>query len=290
MSRLTPEFLTRRTNRWNRKRGEAAQEYLSRATHLFLSEHSLHNLAGIELCTRLSVLYLYDNSIKNIHNLEFAVALTHLYLQNNFITKLEGLSSLRSLTKLYLGGNLITVVEGIEALKSLRELHVESQRLDPGEKLLFDPMSLQAISHTLLVLNISNNSIDTVQELSVLHTLETLHCANNGISDLLEVANFLTRMAMLSNLDLRNNPVCSRLHYRENVIAHSSLQELDGREIPGNTRLFLQRLHSMRELRKKQFVTPKINTVQKRKVSKSTVTPFLSLHPSYRLYSANTDV
>ena len=284
-SPLTPEFLTRRTNRWNRRRGETPQEYLSRVTHLFLSELSLSDLRGIELCKRLSVLYLYDNSIDKIHNLEFAVRLTHLYLQNNSITRLEGLSSLRSLAKLYLGGNLITVVEGMEGLRCLRELHVENQRLELGEKLLFDPLSLHALSHSLCLLNISNNSIDTVQDLSILFSLESLYCANNKISDLLELANFLTRMTMLANLDLRNNPVCSRQHYRENVITHSSLRQLDSREIPEHTRQFLHRLHSMRELRKKQSVAPKISTVQKRKVSKSTITPFLSLHPSYRLYS-----
>ena len=45
----------------------------------------------------------------------------------------------------YLGGNAITVVEGLEQAKELRELHIENQRLIEGEKLLFDPRSLQAI-------------------------------------------------------------------------------------------------------------------------------------------------
>lgn len=46
----------------------------------------------------------------------------------------------------YLGGNCITVVEGLEKLDKLQELHVENQALPPGEKLLFDPRSLKAIS------------------------------------------------------------------------------------------------------------------------------------------------
>ena len=288
--RLTPEFLMRRTNRWNRRRGETPQEYLSRVTHLFLSELNLSDVRGIELCPQLSVLYLYDNSLKKIHNLEFAVGLTHLYLQNNLITKLEGLSSLRSLSKLYLGGNLITVVEGVEELLALRELHVENQKLELGEKLHFDPLSLRSLSHSLLLLNISSNSIDTIQELSVLHSLESLHCANNKVSDLVELANFLSRMTMLSSLDLSKNPVCSRQHYRENAIAHGSLRQLDGREIPDHIRQFIHRLHSLKELRKKQSVTPKQSTVEKRKVSKSTITPFLSLHPSYRLYNNSPTV
>ena len=46
----------------------------------------------------------------------------------------------------YLGHNQITVVEGLEGLKCLRELHVENQRLPEGEKLIWDPRSLRALS------------------------------------------------------------------------------------------------------------------------------------------------
>lgn len=41
---------------------------------------------------------------------------------------------------------MITVVEGLDGLKQLSELHVAHQRLPEGEKLLFDPRSLNAIS------------------------------------------------------------------------------------------------------------------------------------------------
>jgi protein phosphatase 1 regulatory subunit 42 len=46
----------------------------------------------------------------------------------------------------YLGSNSITVIEGLEKLENLRELHVEKQRLPPGEKLLFEPRSLQSLA------------------------------------------------------------------------------------------------------------------------------------------------
>ena len=285
VSRLTPEYLAQRTNRWNRRRGETTSEYLKRVSHLFLSEQSLSNLGGIEVCTKLSVLYLYDNSIRQIHNLEFARSLTHLYLQNNLISKLEGFSSLTSLAKLYLGGNLITVMEGMENMTSLRELHLENQKLEPGEKMLFDPSSLSAISPTLHVLNISNNHIDTIQEITQLHNLDTLYCSNNRITDLLEHVNSISRMSLLSKLDLRNNPVCNRPHYRENTITHSSLRHLDGRDISENTRTFLHKLHSMRESKKKHQQMPNLSITAKRHSSKLVVTPFLSLYPSYRLSS-----
>lgn len=46
----------------------------------------------------------------------------------------------------FLGGNSITVVEGLEQLKELKELYIESQRLPPGEKLLFDPHAVLSLS------------------------------------------------------------------------------------------------------------------------------------------------
>lgn len=46
----------------------------------------------------------------------------------------------------YLNGNAITVVEGLEALKNLTELHVAQQYLPDGEKLLFDPRTIQALA------------------------------------------------------------------------------------------------------------------------------------------------
>lgn len=46
----------------------------------------------------------------------------------------------------YLGGNCITVIEGLDKLENLQELHIENQRMPPGEKLLFDPRTMRAIS------------------------------------------------------------------------------------------------------------------------------------------------
>lgn len=133
---------------------------LSACCDLNVSLISLYFLLQDNLyhCRNLSVLYLYDNNISRIKNLGFATSLTHLYLQKNEITKIEGLDNLRRLTKLYLGSNAITVVEGLENLESLRELHIEKQSLPPGEKLLFEPRSLQALSVSMPLSVLTANS------------------------------------------------------------------------------------------------------------------------------------
>lgn len=43
------------------------------------------------------------------------------------------------------------VVEGLENLSQLSELHIAQQRLPEGEKLLFDPRSIQAIAVSPMV-------------------------------------------------------------------------------------------------------------------------------------------
>ena len=51
----------------------------------------------------------------------------------------------------YLSDNGISVVEGLEECRQLTELHVAHQRLSEGEKLLFDPRTLQAIAVSVAV-------------------------------------------------------------------------------------------------------------------------------------------
>lgn len=59
----------------------------------------------------------------------------------------------------YLSGNAITVVEGLTGLTNLTELHIANQRLPEGEKLLFDPRSLQAIAVSWLMVHVHNYDI-----------------------------------------------------------------------------------------------------------------------------------
>ena len=52
----------------------------------------------------------------------------------------------------YLSDNAISVVEGLEGCGQLSELHIANQRLPEGEKLLFDPRTLQAITVSIHIL------------------------------------------------------------------------------------------------------------------------------------------
>ncbi|XP_072460880.1 protein phosphatase 1 regulatory subunit 42 isoform X9 [Notamacropus eugenii] len=180
MVRLTLDLVAKSANQKNRKE-ENITQYLKKITHLNFSNRNIDIIEDLSLCKNLNVLYLYDNNISQIDNLSFATNLTHLYLQNNCISCIENLKALRKLEKLYLGGNSIAVVECLEGLGELRELHIESQRLPLGEKLLFDPRTLQSLANSLSILNISNNNIDEIKDLETLENLTQLIAVDNQL-------------------------------------------------------------------------------------------------------------
>ncbi|XP_034285805.1 protein phosphatase 1 regulatory subunit 42 isoform X3 [Pantherophis guttatus] len=227
MVRLTLELIARSLNQKNR-RDESLAQHLRKLTHLKLSNKNIDVIDDLSLCKNLNVLYLYDNNIRQIHNLDFATNLRHLYLQNNCIIRIENLESLIRLEKLYLGGNCITVVEGLETLEELRELHVESQQLPLGEKLLFDPRSLHSLSKSLSVLNISNNNIDELSDLSILENISHLIAVDNQLHHIKDLEFILSIWTKLYKMELNGNPVCHKPKYRDKVILQSkSLDDND---------------------------------------------------------------
>lgn len=167
MVKLTIDLIARGTSGYTKKkRDESMQHYLKRLTHLYLEDRCIDEVGeDLSMCRNLTVLYLYDNQLLRIPTLHHNQHLTMLYLQNNDIHKIENLSPLTRLTKLYLGGNCITVIEGLDKLENLQELHIENQRMPPGEKLLFDPRTMRAISSSLQVLNIAGNNLDSIRDI-----------------------------------------------------------------------------------------------------------------------------
>ncbi|XP_031802176.1 protein phosphatase 1 regulatory subunit 42 isoform X6 [Sarcophilus harrisii] len=235
MVRLTLDLVAKSANQKNRKE-ENITQYLKKITHLNFSNRNIDIIDDLSLCKNLSVLYLYDNNIGQIDNLSFATNLTHLYLQNNCISCIENLSSLKKLEKLYLGGNYIAVVESLEGLGELRELHVESQKLPLGEKLLFDPRTLQSLANSLSVLNISNNNIDEIKDLETLENLTQLIAVDNQLLHVKDLELLLNRLPKLWKMDLNGNPVCLKPKYRDRLIVMSnSLGDFESthQRIPG---------------------------------------------------------
>lgn len=253
MGKISLELIAKSHSHTKKRRDETVQQYVRRLTHLYFSEKNIDEIDNLHHCRNLSVLYLYDNNISKIKNLGFASNLTHLYLQKNQITKIEGLDNLKRLTKLYLGSNAITVVEGLERLENLRELHIEKQTLPPGEKLLFEPRSLQALAKSLCVLNISENNIDSIEELKCLTNMTQFFTENNCLSDMKELSRVLAAWPSVWRLEMTGNTLCHKKKYRDRVIVMSrSLVMLDGKEINETAKRFLMNWKASRDARRRQ--------------------------------------
>ncbi|XP_068862087.1 protein phosphatase 1 regulatory subunit 42 [Aphelocoma coerulescens] len=251
MVRLTMDLIAKNVSHKNSSEEDFGQ-YLQKMTHLNLSDKNIDSIGDLSFCKNLRVLYLYDNQINQIQNLDFSSNITHLYLQNNCISSIENLSSLKKLEKLYLGGNCITVVEGLDKVGELRELHIESQHLPLGEKLLFDPVSLNSLAKSLSVLNISNNNIDELEELAVLENLSYLKAVDNRLKHMKNLEVVLKKWTKLRRIDLMGNPICQKPKYRDSIIVQSqTLEFLDGKEVKEMERHFLMNWKASRAARKK---------------------------------------
>lgn len=258
MVKLTLDFIARRTSGYTKKkREESMDHYLRRLTHLYLEDKHIDDIGDdLSSCPHLTVLYLYDNQLKLIPNLSQNPLLTHLYIQNNAITKLDNLTALRKLTKLYIGGNSIAVVEGLQNLTGLLELHIENQKLAPGEKLLFDPRSINAISGTLSVLNVSGNHLTSLSDLSSLSELTQLFATDNHLSDMKEMAQLTSSWRRLTRIDLANNPLCQRARYRDRIIVMAPhLEIFDGKEVTEMAKQFLKNWQANKEAVKQKMLT-----------------------------------
>ncbi|NXN86868.1 PPR42 phosphatase, partial [Bombycilla garrulus] len=251
MVRLTTDLIAKNAGHRNRSE-EDIRQYLQKITHLNLSDKNIDSIGGLPFCKNLRVLYLYDNQIGQIQNLGFASNITHLYLQNNRISRIENLSLLKKLEKLYLGGNYITVVEGLDEVGELRELHLESQHLLPGEKLLFNSVSLKSMAKSLSVLNISNNNIEELEDLAVLENLSYLKAVDNRLEHIKDLEIVLKKLTKLRRIDLTGNPICQKPKYKDRIIVQSlTLESLDGKEIQEMERSFLINWKASRAARKK---------------------------------------
>ncbi|XP_007885041.1 protein phosphatase 1 regulatory subunit 42 isoform X3 [Callorhinchus milii] len=217
MVRLTIDVIAKNSLHVKNRRAEPLGQYLKKLTHLNFSD-------------------------KNIDEI------------NNNISHIENLSLLEKLTKLYLGGNRISVVEELDGLTELRELHLENQQLPLGEKLLFDPRTLQSLSKSLSLLNVKKNNIDEIKQLSCLKNLNQLMAGENQIQDLKELEYTLSQWQNLWYLDLTGNPVCQEPKYRDKVIVVSSnLEVLDEKEVKDTARQFLLNWKACRDAKKKSL-------------------------------------
>lgn len=169
--------------------------------------------------------------IEKIENLDFAAQLQYLYLQNNNISEIPDLT-MPNLTKLFLEENNISFVAGLDDCVKLEELTIGKQRLPLYSNLQFDGNSLDAISRSLKVLDISEDGISILTPFTVLQNLRKFICDRNLIVEISEVESMIC-LPLLEEASFQGNPCCNSRKYRDYAIGASSeaLRILDGEPV-----------------------------------------------------------
>ncbi|XP_072096158.1 centriolin isoform X3 [Mobula birostris] len=159
-------------------------------------QEQLGSIQSLNLCLSKAA----GKKFKFIENLEKCDHLLVLNLSNNVIEKIEKLEKQLKLRELSLSYNRICKIEGLEHMVNLQNLVLAGNYIEQipswvGKKL-----------RSLRVLNLKQNNITSLQDVSKLKSLREL-----------------------TSLNLADNPLASLPHYRLYVIYHlRSLNSLDG--------------------------------------------------------------
>lgn len=73
----------------------------------------------------------------------------------------------------------------------------------------------------LIVLNVSDNKMTSLRNLSGFRELNTLEAKDNLIDDIDDLTTTISTLPALKDLSLQGNPVIRFYRYRENLIANS---------------------------------------------------------------------
>ncbi|XP_066510889.1 centriolin-like isoform X2 [Hoplias malabaricus] len=149
-----------------------------------------------------------DKHFRYIENLDRCDYLQVLNLSYNSIERIEKMETLHKLQELHLSYNRIQKIEGLEHMASLQILNLAHNSIEHV------PLWLSKKLRSLHTLNLQNNKIFSLHELSKLKPLRNL-----------------------TELMVADNPVYDLPHYRLFLIFHlRSLEELDGVQISEHER------------------------------------------------------
>lgn len=223
-------------------KGERAETFLARQTHLSLEKKSLSNIQNLQaLCPALEALYLFENQIETLEGLP--PRLTHLYVQHNRVSEIQDLSTIKHLRTLHIEHNKLGSLEALCALGgSLVELHASHQRAG-AEPLSLCPEVLPKLSG-LRFLSLASNKLSDASPLAALPTLVQVDLSQNLLAELGSVRHLLAAARGLRELDLRENPLSSNRKVLDSIkVLSFSLDTLNGKELIASEREYLIQLH-----------------------------------------------
>lgn len=239
--KITLEVMSKNA-RARRRNQESLESHVGRITHVALNNKGISNLDGLQfmplkVCT---VLYLYDNTIGQIEALHNITQLQDLYLQNNNIEEITGLQSNVNLEALHLDNNCISHLSGLHKNQRLHELKLAGQRIPEDVVFTFDIPTLEAISWSLVHLDISCCRVLDPRPLSILRSLQKLDISDNIIEEGEAMSDTLPHLQELQDLCAKGNPIARLQKYRQNtIVCCDQLLILDNKEVSSKERQYL---------------------------------------------------
>lgn len=130
--------------------------------------------------------------------------------------------------------------------------------------------------HTLTILNVSGNNLDSIEDLQCLTELTEFSAADNQLSSMKDLSKVLGQWSRLVRLEMTGNPLCQKYKYRDRTITMGRcigktssrrlsmgtqlmliiifilIGCLDGREVSETERQFLMNWKVMRVARRRQ--------------------------------------
>lgn len=212
---------------------------LSSLKHLLtlnVSENQLSSLQTLPSPANLLYINLSSNQLKSIGNLSTNQYLQRLNLNNNLISEISGIEQLPNLQYLSLSSNKIVRVSGIPAsLHSLDLSKNEIRKIGTG----FSKLSL------LKILDLSYNKISSLKGTEDLESLMMLNLKGNLMRKIITL-DHVAGLALLSEIDLSENLVCGKDHYRLRIAYKlPQLRKLDSENVTAEEKIKAENLYGL---------------------------------------------
>jgi hypothetical protein len=206
---------------------------------LMLDYNLISNLAGIENyrvtpMQRLTLLRLDSNHLTSVEGVEKLTDLRVLSLDNNQLTQLVNLRRLSALSELHVNSNKLTGIMEGELPESLTQLHAADNRLMSIGFLKACPKLEVRLSQQL---NLSQNSLSTVEALPQLVNLQDLWLSRNQLCMIGTDDDLSVLCPSLVTLDLSENA----LHSRMDLLGLTSVKSLYELNLKGNPCSLIER-------------------------------------------------
>jgi hypothetical protein len=212
---------------------------LSSLKHLLTLDVSFNQLSSLsDLLPPVNLLSLNasNNQFKSTLSISKHFYLQRLSLDHNTLTQIEGLEGLPNLQFLSLSHNKITRISGIPvSLQGLNLSHNEIVKIGGGFKK----------SGFLRVLDLSCNKLSSLRGTSDLENLMVLVLSSNNFKKI-NTLDHLVDLAVLSDLDLSDNQVTSKKHYRLRVAFKlPQLRRLDSGVVSAEEKIKAENLYGL---------------------------------------------